>query len=432
MHHSSCQSGNKSSEGLKPKSFRPKRRHSFFALLLAAVLFVGLLPTVSLPITAASPAADFEFDESIGMITKYTGSATNVVIPETINGVTVTAIGMEAFAGCSWLTSVSIPNSVVTIGGATFSGCSSLTSVAIPDSVTAIGVAAFAGCSSLTSVTIPEHVTEIRYAAFSRCSSLVEIRVAENNPAYCSVDGVLFSKDQKMICSYPAGRSQKNYAIPAGVSDICYEAFAGCSALTSITIPEGVTGIEYQAFAGCLSLTSVTIPESVTAIGGGVFYSCSSLSEIRVAENNPAYCSVDGVLFSKDQKTIYTYPAGRSEKKLCDSELCAIHSRLGFSGLFLADRCDNSEWCSRDRQWGFFRLFFVSRDSGRGKQSGILFCRRRSVFEGSDNNLQLSGRPYLKKLYDSRQCAIYRRFCFSGVFFADQFDDSGSCEKYRL
>ncbi len=314
MHHSSCQSGNKSSEGLKPKSFRPKRRHSFFALLLAAALFVGLLPTVSLPITAASPAADFEFDESIGMITKYTGSATNVVIPETINGVTVTAIGMEAFAGCSWLTSVSIPNSVVTIGGATFSGCSSLTSVAIPDSVTAIGVAAFAGCSSLTSVTIPEHVTEIRYAAFSRCSSLVEIRVAENNPAYCSVDGVLFSKDQKMICSYPAGRSQKNYAIPAGVSDICYEAFAGCSALTSITIPEGVTGIEYQAFAGCLSLTSVTIPESVTAIGGGVFYSCSSLSEIRVAENNPAYCSVDGVLFSKDQKTIYTYPAGRSEK----------------------------------------------------------------------------------------------------------------------
>ena len=101
---------------------------------------------------------------------KYSGS---IVIPSvvTYNGeeYSVTSIGIDAFAWCSGLTSVTIPNSVTSIGIEAFHGCSGLTSVTIPNSVTSIGGAAFYGCTGLTSVTIPNSVTSIGDYAFRYC-----------------------------------------------------------------------------------------------------------------------------------------------------------------------------------------------------------------------------------------------------------------------
>ena len=76
--------------------------------------------------------------------------------------------------GCSSLTSVDIPDCVISIGEFTFKGCSSLTSVTIGDGVTSIGYYAFEDCSSLTSVTIGKGVTSINAGAFSDCSSLMD------------------------------------------------------------------------------------------------------------------------------------------------------------------------------------------------------------------------------------------------------------------
>ena len=104
---------------------------------------------------SSSESLLYEFDDSSKTFT-VTGIGTytdaHVVIPDTHNGYPVVAIGERAFAGCSSLTSVTIPDSVTTIGNSVFSYCSSLTSVTIPDSVTAIGDDAFSYCSSLTIV----------------------------------------------------------------------------------------------------------------------------------------------------------------------------------------------------------------------------------------------------------------------------------------
>ena len=102
---------------------------------------------------------DFTQKDEYIIITKYHGSASEVIIPDKIDGLPVCVIGESAFTHCKSLTSVSIPEGVTTIGNRAFAGCRSLTSVSIPESVTTIGNWAFDSCTPLTSVTIPEGVT---------------------------------------------------------------------------------------------------------------------------------------------------------------------------------------------------------------------------------------------------------------------------------
>ena len=179
-------------------------------------------------------------------------SLTSVIIPDN-----VISIGYAAFYGCSSLTSVTIPDSVTSIGSSAFYGCSSLESVTIGNSVTEIGENAFYGCDSLKSVTIPDSVITIGYAAFANCSNLQEFKgeFASNDGRCLIVDGML------------------NSFAPTGI--------------TEYTIPDSVTWIGEFAFNKCSNLTSVTIPDSVTWIGYGVFLGCSSLIDVYCMATTP-------------------------------------------------------------------------------------------------------------------------------------------------
>ena len=179
-------------------------------------------------------------------------SLTSVIIPDN-----VISIGYDAFYGCSSLTSVTIPDSVTSIGSSAFYGCSSLESVTIGNSVTEIGENAFYGCDSLKSVTIPDSVITIGYAAFANCSNLQEFKgeFASNDGRCLIVDGML------------------NSFAPTGI--------------TEYTIPDSVTWIGEFAFNKCSNLTSVTIPDSVTWIGYGVFLGCSSLIDVYCMATTP-------------------------------------------------------------------------------------------------------------------------------------------------
>ena len=93
-------------------------------------------------------------------------------------------------------------------------------SVDIKNGVTSIGDCAFGFCLSLASVTIPDSVTSIGSDAFYDCARLISINVEENNINYFSVNGVLFNRNQNELMCYPAGKKDKNYEIPKGVTSI--------------------------------------------------------------------------------------------------------------------------------------------------------------------------------------------------------------------
>ncbi len=179
---------------------------------------------------------------------RYTGS---VMVPESVvyNGATynVTSIGSSAFAYCTGLTSIEIPNSVTSIGYEAFYACSSLASIEIPCSVTSIGDGAFRYCSGLTSIIIPNSVTNIGSSAFSGCSGLTSI------------------------------------VIPNGVTSIGYGAFYNCTGLTSIEIPNSVTTVGENAFFGCTALVKAHISNSVTSIGRFAFKGCLALKSVSLS-----------------------------------------------------------------------------------------------------------------------------------------------------
>lgn len=147
---------------------------------------------------------------------------TQYTIPTSLNGVAITAIGAEAFSGCTALTSITIPSGVVSIGNHAFSYCQKLTSITIPDSVTSLGIYALYNCRALTSAVIGNGVKEITKQTFSYCTSLTSVTVG------------------------------------SGVTSIGEKAFYGCTALKSFTVPAKVAAIEPEAFSCCDALESVT------------------------------------------------------------------------------------------------------------------------------------------------------------------------------
>ena len=253
----------------------------------------------------------------------------NVVIEEG-----VWSIGNGAFYGCSKLTSISIPSTMAEIRASAFSYCTSLQSFTWPSSVSSINDDMFYGCTSLASVFIPNTVTRIEGYAFSDCPSLksisipasvkylsssafsgsdnlTNINVASGNETYKSINGAVYDKDGYSFYLCPPAR--KTFSVARNTKSIGSESFSCCRKLTSVTLPEGLVQIERYAFDCCSSLKTLDIPASVNDMSAEAFYGCDKLTGIYVNKANTTYKDVDGIVYSKDGKTLVRFPAGLSD-----------------------------------------------------------------------------------------------------------------------
>ena len=159
---------------------------------------------------------------------QYSG---DISIPSSIynnKSYVVTSIGESAFEGCSGLTSITIPTSIITIEKGAFYGCSGLTYLAIPESVTSIGVGAFSVCYNLTSIYIPSSVTKIDSYAFDHCPSLNHIVIIRENPF--AIDNTVFETFDDSYNVY----TMATLVVPDGAKS-AYRSAAGWSNFTNIS-----------------------------------------------------------------------------------------------------------------------------------------------------------------------------------------------------
>ena len=209
----------------------------------------------------------------------FTG--TELTIPATHkDGKPVTVIGANAFEGKS-LTSVTIfANGVQTIEDSAFANNPGLTSVSIPEGVTSIGANAFASCA-LETVSLSKTVSNVEAGAFADNQGLTSISVDANNTYYQTINGDLYSKDNKTLYQYAIGKVDTVFTVDAKVTTIADYAFEN-SNLTSIALHNGITSIGKGAFQGCASLTSMILPEGLDKIDQYTFSGCTELTWVYV------------------------------------------------------------------------------------------------------------------------------------------------------
>ncbi len=274
-------------------------KRKFLALLIAVMTFMlSSVESLSGVLFLDANAADYTI-ETYGLLTykKYsdyieisdcdTSFEGEISVPAEIDGIKVTKIGYMAFYDCR-----------------------KVSSIILPDTITSISSWAFTDCNSLSTLTIPQNVTYIADDLTFEADNLTAIEVDCDNNNYCSIDGILFSKDKTKLIKFPC-----NYK------------------LTEYIIPDFVTSVSYEAFRNC-KITDLTIPYSVTSIGDMAFYYTRNLENIYVDDNNQYFSSSDGVLYNKAKTKLIKYGG-------CNSNEYSVPDGVVEIGGYAFDYCDN-------------------------------------------------------------------------------------------
>lgn len=231
------------------------------SIILSILVFVASLQVISSAAFAAEES-DLSFTVNDGgksyTLTKCDSAASGEInVPAFYNEKPVTAIGANAFLGCTEITSVTVPEGVEEIGDKAFYNCRNLVTLKLPETVAAIGREAFSLCKKLSDITLPSGKCEIKQGAFTGCDVLKKVK------------------------------------LPRVTTDLT-EMFYGCDSLETVILPESLSKIGQFAFYYCTSLKTIVIPENVDTISPDAFYD-SALETVygyggsaakKFAENN--------------------------------------------------------------------------------------------------------------------------------------------------
>ena len=200
----------------------------------------------------------------------------------------------------------------------------------VPDHVKTIKSTAFKK-GSLSMIIIPENVSIIEPEAFAEAANLTSIEVDSNNNFYKSIDGILYDFETKTLIAFPSKKELKTYTSLRDVTKIAKCAFAGAFFLKTITLTN-VVQIEDEVIRHS-AVETFNVSNCSTRISSSAFQYAKNLININVEPGNMLYSSIDGVLFSKDQREINFIPNGRTgEYKVPESV-----TKIGFSAFKQSD-----------------------------------------------------------------------------------------------
>ncbi len=247
----------------------------------------------------------------------------------------VNSLGMSSFNGCKNLTQINT-DKVTAIWSYAFSGCESLESVTLAEGLSSVWSGTFTDCKSLTSLHIPKSVTSFEDRLYG-CSSLESITVDDANRIYSSADGVLYNKDKTTLIKFPQNKSIAGFNIPDTVTVIAKDAFSEHQNISEydengllisgkwivdakydlgenyvINVDGSVTHIADGVFSRNYNLKSITIPKNIISLHRSSFTG-DDLESISVDADNPAYSSLDGVLYDKNKINLISYPFSKTD-----------------------------------------------------------------------------------------------------------------------
>ena len=205
--------------------------------LSASLSYQQEIQPVSMSVTSYE-SGDYTYtvdDNGNATITSYNGSETNLVVPSSLDGYTVSAIGENAFSNAIELEEVNIPNSVTEIGAKCFMNCTSLKSISIPDGVKEIGSQAFAN-SGLTELILPKNIETLGYCILKGNTGVTEIKIPKT---------LVTAQSHSYVGGGPFGTSNIQTAtVESGIKTIPDSLFYKCTELENVIIPATVEEID--------------------------------------------------------------------------------------------------------------------------------------------------------------------------------------------
>lgn len=254
---------------------------------LPSRLLILFLPALLMMIVVFFPPSIWAEDAGLKYKLGATGvtilgsdkGSTRIIIPDYIEDKPVTNIAARAFASADKLEEIILPSTLKTIGNNGFANCLKLMRVDLPEGLIGIGENAFYNCPSLQVVSIPASLESFNPNVFAK-SPGIYFSVAEENPHYTGLEGVIYSKDLTALVAARA-IDGGSFTVPDTVTAISAGAFYG-SGIQTITLGSSVKTIGENAFSGCTQLQEVLLNEGLESIGGEAFAGTESLREIAL------------------------------------------------------------------------------------------------------------------------------------------------------